>query len=73
MKERITITIDTELLSMIKSNTSNNSERIEQLIRTGLLAEQRGQANFSLKQVIKLLIKTHDRIYPNDRILKVKG
>ena len=73
MKERITITIDTELLSMIKSNTSNNSERIEQLIRTGLLAEQIEQGDFSLKQVIKLLIKTHDRIYPNDRILKVKG
>ena len=73
MKERITITIDTELLSMILSNTSNKSDRIEQLIRTGLLAEQKGKANFSMKQVIKLLIKTHDKLYPNDTILKVKG
>lgn len=73
MKERITITIDTELLSMISSNTSNKSDRIEQLIRTGLLAEQKGKANFSMKQVIKLLIKTHDKLYPNDTILKVKG
>ena len=69
-KERITVTIDKDLISMIKSYTNNLSNRLEQLLRLGLLAEDKSKSNITLKQAILLLVSVHDKNYPNNAIIK---
>ena len=69
MKERVTVSIDSDLLNKVRNNTENLSSRIEHLLQIGLLTEEQGKSNFTLKQVIKLLIKTYDKENPNNTII----